>query len=423
MDYSPRIIDAELTALLGGLPAIALDGPKAVGKTATASRRAASVIQLDDPDQLALLQADRERIARLPRPVLLDEWQMYPAIWDTVRRGVDQDSRPGQYILAGSASPTKAPAHSGAGRIVHLRMRPMAFSERQLTPPTISMGGLLSDAPAAIDGESPLTLVDYASEITRSGFPAIRLQTETNRAATLDGYLSAIAEHGFPEAGYTVRRPAALRAWLAAYAAASSTTASYDSIIRAATPGDAAKPSKATAQDYREVLTKLWLLDQVPGWLPSRNRLNGLGQAPKHQLADPALAARLLRVSAETLISKADIGPAELRDGPMLGALFESLVTLSARVYAQASGAAVHHLRIHGGDREVDLIIERPDGRVVALEVKLSGTVDDKDTRHLRWLAGEIGPDLVDAAVITTGKVAYRRADGIAVIPLALLGP
>lgn len=423
MDYSPRIVDAELTAMLAGLPAIALDGPKAVGKTATASRRAGSIIQLDDPDQLALLQADRERITRLSRPVLLDEWQTFPAIWDTVRRSVDHDARPGQYILAGSASPTKAPAHSGAGRIVHLRMRPMAFSERQLTPPTVSLGTLLADPPAAIEGASPLTLEDYASEVTRSGFPAIRLQTKEYRSATLDGYLSAIVEHDFPEAGYAVRRPATLRAWLAAYAAASSTTASYDSIIRAATSGDAVKPSKATAQDYREMLTKLWLLDQVPGWLPSRNRLKGLGQAPKHHLADPALAARLLRVSAETLINKADIGPAELRNGPMLGALFESLVTLSVRVYAQAAGASVHHLRTHGGEHEVDLIIERPDGRVVALEVKLSGTVDDKDTRHLRWLADEIGPDLVDSAVITTGKVAYRRTDGIAVIPLGLLGP
>ncbi|TFD47856.1 ATP-binding protein [Cryobacterium frigoriphilum] len=423
MDYAPRIVDAELTAMLAGLPAIAIDGPKAVGKTATASRRAASVIELDDPDQLILLQADRERLARLPKPVLLDEWQLYPTVWDTVRRNVDHDSRPGQYLLAGSATPTKAPTHSGAGRIVHLRMRPMAFSERGITPPTVSLGQLLSGSSPIVTGESAVTLVDYASEITRSGFPAIRLQPESYRSETLDGYLAAIVEHDFPDAGYTVRRPASLRAWLAAYAAASSTTASYDSIIRAATPGDSAKPSRSTAQDYREVLAKLWVLDQVPGWLPSRNRLSGLGQAPKHQLADPALAARLLRVSADALISQADIGPPELRDGPLLGALFESLVTLSVRAYAQASGASVHHLRTHRGDHEVDLIVERPDGRVLALEVKLSGTVDDKDTRHLRWLAKEIGPDLVDSAVITTGKVAYRRPDGIAVIPLALLGP
>ncbi len=344
-------------------------------------------------------------------------------MWDAVRRNVDQDARPGQFILAGSASPAVAPTHSGAGRIVHLRMRPMAFSERSLTPPTISLRELLMDATVPIDGESPLTLTDYAAEITRSGFPAIRLQSETFRTATLDGYLSAVIEHDFPDVGYSVRRPATLRGWLAAYAAASSTTASFDSIIRAATPGEAAKPSKTTAQDYREVLAKLWLLDQVPGWMPSRNRLKGLGLAPKHQLADPALAARLLRVSADALISNAAIGPAELRDGPMLGSLFESLVTLSVRVYAQAAGASVFHLRTHGGEHEVDLIIERPDGRVLALEVKLSGTVDDRDTRHLKWLAAQIGPDLLDAAVITTGTVAYRRPDGIAVIPLALLGP
>nr|WP_211327430.1 DUF4143 domain-containing protein [Subtercola boreus] len=166
----------------------------------------------------------------------------------------------------------------------------------------------------------------------------------------------------------------------------------------------------------------MWLLDEVPGWVPSRNHFNRLGQSPKHQLADPALAARLLGVSAQSLITRSDIGPAELRDGPMLGGLFESLVTLSVRVYAQSAGAAVSHVRTHNGDHEIDLIVERADGKVVAFEVKLASAVTDKDVQHLRWLRIQLGTDLPDAAVITTGKVAYWRADGIAVIPLALLG-
>ena len=114
-------------------------------------------------------------------------------------------------------------------------------------------------------------------------------------------------------------------------------------------------------------------------------------------------------------------GPPIPRDGTLLGSLFESLITLSARTYAQACEARVGHLRTRGGEHEIDLIIERRDGRIVALEVKLSATVDDADTRHLKWLADRIGPDLLDAAVITTGNEAYRRADGIGVIPAGLL--
>ena len=111
------------------------------------------------------------------------------------------------------------------------------------------------------------------------------------------------------------------------------------------------------------------------------------------------------------------------REDSLLGLLFQSLVTLSVRVYAQAAEARVFHLRTHGGEHEVDLIVQGPNGRIVALEVKLAATVNSSDIRHLRWLADSIGPELADAAVVTTGTEAYRRRDNIAVIPAALLGP
>lgn len=144
---------------------------------------------------------------------------------------------------------------------------------------------------------------------------------------------------------------------------------------------------------------------------------------PKHQLADPSLAARLLGVDADTLLSGASAGPPIQRDGTLLGGLFESLVTLSTRVYAQLAEAAVKHLRTAGGEHEIDLIVERADGRVVAIEVKLARDVGTDDLRHLKWLSDRIGGGLLDAVVVTTGQDAYRRQDGIAVIPAALLGP
>jgi predicted AAA+ superfamily ATPase len=214
-----------------------------------------------------------------------------------------------------------------------------------------------------------------------------------------------------------------LRRWLTAYAASTATTASFETIREAATAGTGRIVAKSTAIPYRETLERLWLLDPLPPWLPTRNALTRLSQAPRHHLVDPALAARMLGAGKGALLSGDPMGPPIPRDGTLLGALFESLVTLNVRVYAQASEAKVHHLRTWGGDHEVDLIVVRDDQRVVAIEVKLSATVEESDFRHLRWLAGEIGPDLLDSIVITTGTEAYRRADGIAVVPAALLGP
>ncbi|MGI3783667.1 MAG: DUF4143 domain-containing protein, partial [Janthinobacterium lividum] len=147
-------------------------------------------------------------------------------------------------------------------------------------------------------------------------------------------------------------------------------------------------------------------------------RLNG---ASKHHLADPALAARLLGLTAQSLLGGDP--SSSPRDRSMLGPLFESLVTLSVRVFAQAAEGRVSHLRTYAGRHEVDLIVTGESGRVLAIEVKLSATPSDSDTQHLHWLRSEIGDDLIDAVVVTAGPYAYRRADGIAVVPAALLGP
>ena len=188
-------------------------------------------------------------------------------------------------------------------------------------------------------------------------------------------------------------------------------------------PGDESKPSRAATQAYRDALARVWVLDEVPAWIPSNNRLNELGQSPKHQLADPALAAQLLGVQASTLLAGQSSGPAVPRDGTLLGALFESLATLSLRVYAAHNEARVKHLRTARGRQEIDLIVERADGGVVAVEVKLTRNVSDGDVKHLRWLEERLAERVLDRIVVTTGPQAYRREDGIAVIPLALLGP
>ena len=424
--YQRRVLDDVLDEVQPALAALEIYGPKGVGKTATASRRARTVIELDVLEDRERLVADPRRVySDLPGPVLLDEWQRLPELWDAVRREVDTGAPRGRFILTGSAPPTGAPVHSGAGRIVGLRMRPLALAERGIEPPTVSLAALLR-GDGEIGGATELGLDAYVEEIVASGFPAIRSEPSRIRALRLDGYIDAVIHRELPEQGLVVRRPRTLRAWLAAYAAATSTTASYNSVLDAATPGETDKPAKTTTIAYRDVLHRLWLLDPLDAWIPSRNHSLRLAQAPKHQLADPALAARLLGLDAEALLGSAPPAsgaPDGLREGTVLGALFEHLVALNVQVCASASDAVVSHFRSRNGDREVDLIVEGAGGRIVAVEVKLAASVTDRDVRHLVWLR-ETFPDLVvDTVVVTTGREAYRRRDGVAVVPASLLGP
>lgn len=422
MAYARRVMDDELDELFGELPAIALDGPKGVGKTSTAEERAVGMAKLDSKPVREGVAADPESILRRPRPLLIDEWQKVPEVWDVVRRAVDADRSPAQFLLTGSASPESgATAHSGAGRIARLRMRPMTLAERQVVEPSVHIGALLRGRRPVLEGETGFRLADYAEEIVRPGLPGLRgLGARATRTA-LDGYLHNAVDRDVPEAGLGVRRPEVMLDWLRAYAAATASTASYAQILDAATAGVAQKPAKTTTIAYRDALAQIWLLDPVPAWGPVGNAFARLGQAPKHHLADPSLSARLLGLSVDDLIDGegSPLGPQE---STMLGRLFDALVTLCVRVHAQAAEATVGHLRTRNGDHEIDLIVVRDDGRVLPIEIKLASTVQDRDVRHLRWLRDQLGPRVLDAIVVNTGPAAYRRPDGIGVVPLALLG-
>jgi hypothetical protein len=426
--YLPRIVDAEVEELLTALRVVAIEGAKAVGKTATASRYARTIYRLDEPEALAVARAEPRRLLEGETPVLIDEWHRLPESWDLARRAADdRDVRPGSYLLTGSAlPPSGARAHSGAGRIPTLRMRPLSLYERGVAAPTVSVAALLRREAAQLEGRTEVRLSDYVDEILASGFPGLRGLTGRPLRAQLEGYVSRIVDKDFEEVGHKVRNPAALRRWMTAYAAASSSTTTFERIRDAATGGEGMKPSRRATIPYRDTLERLWVVEPVEPWLPSKNYFSRLSQAPKHQLVDPALAAHLLGANRQTLLAGKSAGPEIARDGTLLGALFESLVTLNLRVYAQAAEAKVKHLRTPSGDHEVDLVVEPHEGDgVLAVEVKLASTIEERDdaVRHLLWLRERLGDDLIDAIVITTGTAAYRRPDGIGVVPASLLGP
>ena len=396
------------------LPALALEGARGVGKTATAQRRARTTYYLDNPDTELALAGDPGLVLRGPEPILIDEWQRMPYSWDLVRRSVDADASGGRFILTGSANRNNLPAHSGAGRIVRLHLRPLTLFERGVGAPSVSLADLLKGERHQLTGTTDVTLAQYVHEIVASGLPGLRGQSDRGRRESLDSYVAEIVDRDFLEQGRRIRNPVALQRWMAAYASLVSTTAAWETIRDAATGGHREKPARSTVAPYIDILQALWILEPIPAWLPTKNRMSRLALSPKHQVFDPAIAARLMNLDEGGL----------LKAGRDLGALFESLVTLGVRVYAQAAEARVFHLRTREPlEREIDLIVEGHDSGVVGIEVKLAQTIGDHDVRHLHWLQGQIGDRLRDAVILTTGSHAYRRPDGIAVIPAALLGP
>lgn len=190
--YRRRVLDNELDELMKGVPAIAVEGPRAVGKTRTGVERAATIYRLDTAATRAVIDADPARVTQGVRPVLIDEWQLKPETWDAVRTSVDADRTPGQFLLTGSAAPEQPPTHTGAARIVSVRMRPMTLAERGVAVPTVSLSRLLRGDRPRVEGATDVGADRYAHEILASGLPALRDLPPRAVRAHLDGYIARV---------------------------------------------------------------------------------------------------------------------------------------------------------------------------------------------------------------------------------------
>lgn len=421
--YLERAAGLKVERYLSGLPAFSIEGAKGVGKTTLAERYAKTVFRMDDEITTSLISGSPSILVDASKPVLIDEWHVVPSIWNTVRRLVDDDMTPGQYILTGSAAPLKAKLHSGAGRIVRMRMRPLSLAERKLAPALISLSDMMQGDVEVKTQQVHFLQHQYVKEILQSGFPGIRAITPDLQAEVLDGYIDNIIEKDFSETGIVIKSPESLRAWMRAYAAAEASTTSYESIMQAATPGQGTKPAKVTTMSYRDALTALWIMDPVEPWIPEGNIFTNLGKAPKHYLVDPALTARLLDIDERRLLSGKKVRILGSQTKTIIGRLFESLVAQSLKTYTDTLGLKLHHLRTSRGDHEVDFIIEQGD-TIVALEAKFSTSVNEDDVKHLNWLERNIKDQKVIKAVLYTGEYLTRReSDGTLLIPAVCLSP
>ncbi|CAB4945226.1 unannotated protein [freshwater metagenome] len=430
-EYRSRIADAQLDLALDALGAVLIEGVKGCGKTQTARQRAVSEILLDRvPDGDQLLAVNPGLLLDGPTPRLIDEWQRVPAVWDAVRRGVDDRRDPGQFILTGSATPADdVPRHSGSGRFARLRMRPLTLAELGHSTSKISLARLLAgeDVPSAV---SEISVPRYAEHVVTGGWPLLIGRGPDEAATYLQSYLDSLIEVDILTVSGTRRDPRRVRRFLHSYAQLTAHPAKVATIVQRAGGGDDRSPlpasrlgevpeerglSRWAAEPYLDAARRLMVLDDVDAWSPNLRSRSQLVETPKRHLVDPSLAAALMRCSPQRL----------LEDLETFGFLFESLVTRDVRVYAQDNDAEIYHYREAGGRFEVDLIVEDRDGNWIGIEVKLGGghSIDAGAGSLLKLASARVAKRPLALMVVTGGQYSYRRTDGVYVVPLGCLGP
>jgi predicted AAA+ superfamily ATPase len=410
--YAPRLVDGRLREYVAAFPAVLITGPRATGKTTTGSRVAAEVVRLDRQAQAAAFEADPDAALRnRAEPLLLDEWQAVPGVLGAVKRAVDDDPRPGRFLLTGSVRADLAQrTWPGTGRVVRLPMYGM--TEREIGGDASVDGYSFLDALTRADVE-PLRLpehrpdlVEYVDRAMRGGFPTVVLQSMTAdmRDAWLDSYVAQLITRDAHEL-QPGRDSPKLGRYLQALAAHSATEVDHKTLY------DAAGIDRRTAAAYDSLLEALFVVEQVQSW--DVNRLKRLTSTPKRYLVDPSMMAAAIGATAVSVLA----------DGTLLGRTIDTFVTAQLRpeVALRSSRTGRYHLRTKSGREEIDILIEAPDGRMIALEIKATAGPSRSDARHLAWLRDSIGDRFIAGAVLHTGPDAFALGDRILAVPICAI--
>ena len=408
MPYLPRLIDELLRELLAEVPAILVAGPRACGKTTSAQQFAASTLRLDKPDEAAATRADVDLAVGADEPLLIDEWQFVPEILGAVKRAVDQDGRPARFLLTGSAAADLGPAGwAMTGRVVKVKM--WGLTERELTG-AISIPSLID---VLFNGEiasigSPVDAPDLREYIERSlrgMLPPVALGVSDRiRQRRLAAYLDQITLRDIADLGER-RDPRLIRMYLLAIAANTAGLPDHKVLF------DAARIDRRTAHMYDSLLEGLFVTEQIPPW--SSNRLSRLTRASKRHLVDPAYVGPLMGVDVRSVLRSADL----------MGRIIDTFVVAQIRPELEVCvpGVTMYHVRQEGGAHEIDLLLEAPDGRVVAIEVKAGSAPDRSDAKHLIWLRDQLGEQFVCGVVFHTGRKPFKLEERIHALPISVI--
>lgn len=422
--YRHRIVDGLLEKKLQAKGAVLIEGPKWCGKTTTAEEFAASKVMLARPDVKSsfksLLEIDADAALAGDTPMLIDEWQTVPKLWDSVRYMVDHRRKMGQFILTGSAVPDKEAEseieHSGTGRFAWLTMRPMSLYESGESNGAVSLGNLFS-APEKILAKNELKLSDIAFLICRGGWPmSVGLPEEVALEQAFD-YYDAVTKEDVTRADGVKRASERVQRLMRAYARHQGTQASIATLKEDLKYNDSDTLDDGTISTYLEALRKIFVVEDMPAWNPNLRSKTAIRTANTRYFVDPSIATAAL-----------GLGPADLiNDLNTTGFLFEAMCVRDLRVFAESLGGKVYHYRDKSG-LECDAVVHLRNGQYGLIEIKLGGESLIKDgVETLTSLDSQIDTERMKAPsfkmiLTATGEYAYRRSDdGIYVVPIGCL--
>lgn len=425
-NYRPRIMDAILEEELEAMGAVLLEGPKACGKTTTAEHAAGSVIYMDDPvrrnQYLQMVDTDITYILSGNVPRLIDEWQLATKIWDAVRFEVDHRRDDGQFILTGSAVPPKQDqaqmVHSGTGRFSWLKMRPMSLWESGESSGDVSLGELFRmPASAPVRGENALTLNDMAFLVCRGGWPkAVHKGRSKLALRQAINYYEAIVRVDISRVDDVERDEQRTRRIMRSYARHQGAQVSVQTILDDISENDTMELSDKTVYSYINALKRIFVIEDMPAWNPNLRSKSAVRSSDTRYYVDPSVACAALGLGPDDLIN----------DLNTFGLLFEGLCVRDLRVYAQALDGTVYHFRDRTG-LECDAVVHLRNGSYGLVEIKLGGEkLIEEGARNLLALKDKIDTTKMKSpsfmmVLTAVGDYAYRRTDGVLVVPVGTL--
>ncbi|MDR3215995.1 MAG: DUF4143 domain-containing protein [Clostridiaceae bacterium] len=417
-DYLPRFADTVLSDMLQTFKAIYIAGPKWCGKTSTAERQAKSTLYMQDPDTIKsnLKAADTKPSLLLigEKPRLLDEWQVAPSLWDAVRFAVDKNSERGQYILTGSATVKDGSTmHTGTGRIARMVMRPMSLYESKESSGHVSLKALF-ESEQDIEGVSSLSIEKLAFVLARGGWPdAVTVKDNRRALNQVYDYVEAVINTDVSKVDEVQRDPERVRALMRSLARNISTQANI-STLRADLSGDEESISESTVSSYINAMSKLFVVEDLRAWNPAVRSKTAVRTSPTRHFVDPSIAAAVLRIGPDGL----------LKDFETFGLLFESLVIRDLRIYSELIDGEIFHYR-DKNDLEADAVVQLRDGRWGAVEVKMGSSEIEKAAANLLKLKATVNTEKMNEPsflmVVTASAYAYRRPDGVYIVPIGCL--
>lgn len=419
--YKSRIVDEILKRKLEGKGAVLIEGPKWCGKTTTAEQLAASILYMDDPERkeqnINMSELNPKRLLKGPTPRLIDEWQIAPKLWDSIRFEVDHRSELGQFILTGSAVPvdTKEITHSGTGRFTWLMMRPMSLYESGDSSGEVSLKDLF-DGQIEIDGYSELDFERLAFLVCRGGWPqAVDMRDEIALDQAMD-YLDAVIHSDINRADNVQKNPDKVRRLMRSYARNQGTQVPNTELAKDVQGNDEGSINEETIASYLSALKKIFVVEEMPAWNPNLRSKTAIRSSDTRYYIDPSIAVAALGVGPNDLIN----------DLKTFGFLFETLCVRDLRVYAEALNGDVFHYKDKNG-LECDAVIHLKNGKYGLVEIKLGGEkLIEEGAKSLKALTSKIDTEKMKTPsflmVLTgTGDYAYRRQDGVLVVPVGCL--